>query len=201
MRKFNNIWGTIAKEQQVWRKSMQPHQRLVIEIGAGVGMHPIQYAHHNPNDFIVAIERTTNKAQKLISRVNSHPQLNNIYPIHADAIEWISKNIDDNEVSHYFILYPNPYPKLKQANKRFMHMPFMYKLLATLQGQITLATNIESYYAEAKEVFTNTWGLDIITDEILPENYPARTHFEKKYLARQEKCFNLVLGNYMFTKK
>ena len=194
MRHFNNIWSFVPIDEQKWREGIQPKQNLAIEIGAGAGYHPVRFAQGNPETFLVAIERTQIKAEKMMGRVSYHPHLKNVCALHADAVEWICQNVQENEVSAYFMLYPNPYPKEKQANKRFMNMPFMHKLLQTLKtdGEITLATNMLFYYEEAKKVFCDTWGLKIKEDRVLDKLFTPRTHFEKKYLARGEACYNVV---------
>jgi tRNA G46 methylase TrmB len=94
-----------------------------------------------------------------------------------------------------FLLYPNPNPLARSANRRWHQMPFFAKLAAVLKpgGTLTLATNIEAYAAEAEQFIQTIWGLRLIqrqairAGEIIP-----RTHFEKKYLARGETCWNLI---------
>lgn len=190
MREFKNIWSPILVKDQTWRP--KKNEKLVIEIGAGVGLHPIQYAQENNNDFVVAIERTLNKFQKMQRRHKNH-HLANLLPIHADATRWICQNIRENEVDKYFILYPNPYPKSCQANKRFHNMPFMQYLIKTLKkkGEIVLATNDLGYYQDAKKSLQEKFSLNLLEDGLW--TFLPRTHFEKKYRARGEKCFNIKL--------
>lgn len=195
MKKFQNIWPFIPCESQVWRKQFTQHDKLVIEIGAGAGLHAIQYASQHPNNFIIPIERTLVKSKKLIRRVENHPNLTNIYPVSGDAIPWICQHCFAEEVDHYFILYPNPYPKHSHANKRFINMPFMEKMFETLKpgGLITFATNMANYYVEVKRVAQERWPLTIIDAGLLPQSFKPRTNFEKKYLARGELCFQVIL--------
>lgn len=166
--------------------------RLAIEIGSGVGWHAIQYSKAHPDTMMVAIEKTANKFEKLDRRRKNHPELTNLFPVHSNAINWISAYVGSASVDEYFILYPNPYPKDPQ--KRWFGMPFMSYLIETLKpgGQLTLATNIESYYLEAKKYNDGQWGLKIILDSIVSKTEKPRTHFEKKYLERGEACYNLV---------
>lgn len=187
MRKYIPYLPKIAKEEQNWRTD----KPIMIEIGAGVGLHAINFSSKNQCDYI-AIEKTKIKFQKFQNRVNHHQNLENLTPIYGDAIDWISQNIYPNEVEQYFILFPNPYPKKSQSNKRFINMPFMSFLIETLKinGTITIATNEKFYYEEVKEKISLYPNLEIIEDRL---NYEYRTHFEKKYLERNEDCFNLIL--------
>ena len=103
-----------------------------IEIGCGVGLHPITYAKIHPDRNLVALEHTKEKFDKFWGRYENHASLDNLYPIHGNAISWISAHIKPASVSRYFLLYPNPWPKARHKNRRWAAMPFMAKLHETL---------------------------------------------------------------------
>ncbi|MES2769923.1 MAG: SAM-dependent methyltransferase [Bdellovibrionota bacterium] len=166
---------------------------LDIEIGCGVGFHPIDYAKNNPERLLVAIEKTSEKFAKFLGRLEKHPQIKNVVPVHTNAIWWVAHYVKPQSVDRYFILYPNPYPKDPQ--KRFFEMPFMTYLVETLKpgGIITLATNEKYYFDESLENAQKIFGLKVIENRIVEKSEKPRTHFEKKYLERGETCYNLVL--------
>lgn len=58
-------------------------------------------------------------------------------------------------------------------------------------GALILATNETFYAEEAEEMLVEKWGLKLISKAKLEPGTVARTHFEKKYLARGESCWNL----------
>ncbi len=173
---------------------LDPAMPLDVEIGCGVGYHPLKYAQKNPGRQLVAFERTTEKFEKFAGRLKNHPELPNLFPVHGDAIPWITHGFLPESVDRYFLLYPNPYPKEAQKNQRFHFMPFFSRLKDTLKrgGSITLATNEESYMLEAKQVLREQWGMKLIDCRELPLDFTPRTHFEKKYLLRGDRCWNLV---------
>jgi len=193
MRDYQNPFPDADPLASHFRTLKSDAQALVVEIGCGVGLHPIQFAQKNPDTFIIAIEKTADKFDKFQRRFEHH-NLPNLLPVHANVQHWVPQHLQANEVDAYYMLYPNPYPKESQKNKRFMNMPFMACVIKTLKpgGQITLATNELFYYEEAKAVFVDTWGLDCIEDRIIAADEPPRTHFEKKYLSRGARCYNLV---------
>lgn len=166
---------------------------LDIEIGCGVGFHPLQYARANPSRTLIAFERTKEKFAKFAGRVAHHDALPNLVAVHGDGIAWVVHGVRPTSVDRYFLLYPNPSPKDK--NQRWFAMPFMRHMISTLKvgGTITLATNITPYYEEAKELATEEWGLKIVEDRAVAASDKPRTHFEKKYLERGETCWNLVV--------
>lgn len=176
------------------RLPIDPTQPLDVEIGCGVGFHPLRYARRNPDRQLVAFERTREKFAKFAGRVSHHEELPNLIPVHGDAVNWIAHSFAPESVDRYFLLYPNPYPKESQRNLRFHLMPFFSVLRDTLKqgGTITLATNEEFYAGEAVEAMREIWGLRLLERRELPFDSVPRTHFEKKYLARGDRCWNLV---------
>ncbi len=169
-----------------------------LEIGCGAGLHPIQYALANPERRIVAIEHTHTRFGLFAGRLKHHPQATNLVAIHDDAIAWVTHRVPEGSLSRVFLLYPNPYPKPKHLNKRWYAMPFMGELLASLMpgGTLTLATNEGFYAEEARQWMTGEWGTALVEDRVLRvpagEKTGGRTHFERKYLARGEACYDLV---------
>jgi tRNA G46 methylase TrmB len=95
------------------------------------------------------------------------------------------------QVQQFFILYPNPEPH--NPAQRWLNMPFFEFLLSRLQvdGQITLASNIPEYIAEAEQQLQEIWKLPYVKEVIASDS--ARTHFEIKYLERGELCQQLLI--------
>lgn len=165
-----------------------------LEIGAGQGLHAIRYAKANPNRRLLAIERTSDKFEKLHGRYQKHQELTNLFPLHADAISVVTHLITENYLERVFLLYPNPYPKAKQRNQRWYNSPFMECLKARMksEAQFFLSTNIDWYAKEALASLTKTWGFHLLSDQKISDPQLAQTHFEKKYLLRGELCHRMV---------
>lgn len=166
-----------------------------MEVGAGQGLFAVQFSCAYPTKTLVAIERTQERFARLQQRVaNNHCQ--NVIPIRANGVNWITHCLPPQSVDEYFFWYPNPYPKVSQQNKRFHAMPFMGYLIKTLkpQGTITMATNEAFYYAEAKAWMVDVWHMTCLIDRQILPTEPPRTHFEKKYLGRGDTCWELLFG-------
>jgi tRNA G46 methylase TrmB len=181
----------------VWPLELN-HSPLDLEIGCGVGWHPIWYATENPQRRLIAIEHTRAKFASFAQRLRSHQQpqtlasgLTNLQAVHADAIRWVSHFVRPESVDRCWILYPNPEPKA--VNKRWMRSPFMHQLLKVLKpgGEIHIATNDQSYISEAIEWAEKAWSLEVFLRTSFDQTTfkSPRTHFEKKYLLRGETCF------------
>lgn len=164
---------------------------LVLEIGAGKGKHALSFVTQQPDKHLIAIERTRNKFEAFAK----HAELqgaSNLDAIHADAIAWIVHAIAPSSVAKIFILYPNP--EQHNSNQQWLNMPFFEFLLSRLQvgGEIVLATNIETYMDNAERQATDVWALPNTRCSVPTDS--ERTHFEVKYLARGETCWELRMN-------
>ncbi len=163
---------------------------LILEIGAGKGKHALSFATANSDQQLIAIERTRNKFEAF-AKAATQQGLTNLIPVHADAIAWIVHAIAPNSIARIFILYPNP--EQHNPNQQWLNMPFFEFLLSRLQegGEVILATNIEAYMDNAEQQATAVWRLPSVRHQVSAGS--QRTHFEVKYLARQETCWELSM--------
>ncbi|CBW25985.1 putative tRNA (guanine-N(7)-)-methyltransferase [Halobacteriovorax marinus SJ] len=173
-----------------------PNMPLDIEIGCGVGLHPIQYSMANPDRYLVAIEHTTEKFEKFKRRFEKHGCPKNLLPVHENGISWVAHLLEKESVDRFFFLFPNPNPKPSQQNKRFHAMPFMEKVIECLKldGTVHMATN-ESFYAEeCLDFMTNVWKLKCVEHRMITkdDNFIGRTHFERKYLERGQEIHDFI---------
>ena len=165
-------------------------QPLILEIGAGKGKHALSFATENPDKHLIAIERTRNKFEAF-HRLFTQQSLDNLTPVHADAIAWVVHAIAPNSLAGIYILYPNP--EQHNPNQQWLNMPFFEFLLSRLQpeGKIILATNIEAYIDNAEQQAAKVWQLPYSRNVVASDS--DRTHFEVKYLARNERCWQLTM--------
>lgn len=163
---------------------------LILEIGAGKGKHALSFAAAHSDRHLIAIERTRNKFEAF-TKIFNQQCLSNLTPIHADAIAWTVYAIPPNSLTSIYLLYPNP--EQHNPNQQWLNMPFFEFLLSRLQagGEVVLATNIESYMEHAEQQAINIWQLSCSRHQIPTDS--QRTHFEVKYLARGETCWQLTL--------
>ena len=161
---------------------------LVLEIGAGKGKHALSFALQNSDKHLIAIERTRNKFDAF-AKLAAQQKSSNLSAIHADAIAWIVHAIAPNSIERIFILYPNP--EQHNPNQQWLNMPFFEFLLSRLQvnGEVILATNIEAYMDNAEQQANVVWCLPNTRHKVASDS--QRTHFEVKYLARGETCWQL----------
>ena len=165
-------------------------QPVCVEIGAGKGKHALLFSGQNPEQQLIAVERTREKFL-FMQKQHALEGSKNLLPVHADALPWVVHALFPAQVEQFFILYPNPEPH--NPAQRWLNMPFFEFLLSRLKtgGSITLASNIPEYIAEAEQQLIDVWKLPFIK-EVIPAD-SARTHFEIKYLERGELCQQLIM--------
>lgn len=189
--------GTEARRQlDQWLQGELP---LELEIGCGVGLHPLRSALAHPDRNFLALERTREKFEKFLRRYVNHGSPKNLLPLHADAVTVVALALPSHCLSHVDLLYPNPYPQNPAA--RWMRMPFMEVLLDRLKpgGTLRLATNLQGYAEEAQAYAKSAWALELLEKGELrgmstEQGQPCvpLTHFERKYLERGETCTHLI---------
>lgn len=111
------------------------------------------------------------------------------------------------DISHHYILYPNPYPKKNRIKKRFYAHP-SFPLILKLGGEIVVRSNWEGYLKEFAQsvVHAHEYYSEIKSDVTLrylnnalegpkerTDKSIAWTNFEKKYDDVGEKTYELIL--------
>lgn len=129
----------------------------------------------------------------------------NLLLLHEHASSVLCHLIPESSISRVFILYPNPYPKAKHLNQRWHAHSIMHRILKVLcaEGEVLMRSNIESYMIEAKEYFQDHWNLKVnhLKSFSKEDQKDPWTHFEKKYLDRGQKCFELSVCKPLNWKK
>lgn len=195
--KPNNLFTQLSENE---KNFIEYHQKqpLDLEIGAGVGLFAIKYSLENPKRGLIAIEKTKEKFSKLSRRFDNHKKPSNLLVVHSDALTWCIENLVDGAINRCFVLYPNPYPKSSDLNKRFYAMPLFGEFLKKINqnGEIFLASNEKFYIDESKVYFKQEFGLTLIKEEVFHISkdpiFLPKTHFEKKYFLRGDYCHHLT---------
>lgn len=161
-----------------------------LEIGAGTGDFALQYARENPRRLLVSIEHTTNKFVGFQRKLQeNHPE--NLLVCHTNAVSWLTHRLGEKKIDRCFFWYPNPEPK--NLNKRWIRAPFFGHLLKHLseEAEVFFASNLVEYIDEVEKLAKENWKMHIAHKSIV--SVPARTAFERKYMATGQTCFEIVL--------
>jgi len=165
---------------------------LDLEIGSGTGDFAFFWTQQSKNH-LIAIEKTRHRFLKFEKKYRQNGSPSFLWPIHTNAVWWLARYGKKHMFEHIFLLYPNPYPKKKQAHKRWVNrlfMPFLLDLLRP-KGKLELRTNMLFYFKEFQEKMKNFSYMLLIEEKKLKEASKAQSLFEKKYLVRGEVCWLL----------
>lgn len=142
---FENFFG--IRPSEVW-----------LEIGFGGGEHLAEQALKNKNVGIIGAEPFLNGVASLLAHLNGshgieakHGELEEgrvdnvrIWP---DDVRQMFPYFKDGSFKRVFVLYPDPWPKARHAERRFINgfnLKHLYRLLAD-DGRLFVATDVQDY--------------------------------------------------------
>jgi len=199
-------------------KPIQPHTKKAFEqvitwLGAwegdiifdsccGVGLSTIALAERFPDAKVIGID----KSEQRVGKHSHHSQavenrLNNHLLVRADVIDfWRLAVAHKIQLSHHFLLYPNPYPKKTQVQKRW-HGSSSFLDIMALGGVLEIRSNWLLYLEECQFVLNklgHSSTLTAINGQIV--DFQPLTLFEKKYINSGQTCYRLVAPQYLEDK-
>ena len=139
-------------------------KELWLEIGFGGGEHVAELSKLYPRVGFIGAEPFLNGVSSLLAHLNgSHrfPKENadleqgrsdnvRVWP---DDVRLVFPFLPDGVFDRIFVLYPDPWPKARHAERRFINqnnLPELYRLL-TPKGQLFVATDVVGYAEWVKE--------------------------------------------------
>lgn len=130
-----------------------PNQKVILEIGSGMGEASAQIAAADPDNQYVAVEmHSPGLAALLILIIEG--KLKNIRVIREDAIYLLTNFIPDEHLDGIHLLFPDPWPKNRQHKRRIVQREFIELIAKKLKpaGFIHIATDWQTYadWIEAK---------------------------------------------------
>lgn len=170
---------------------------LELEIGFGGGEHLAEVAKRQPKTGFLGAEPFLNGVASLLAHLNgSHltgsgklelekGRVDNIRLWPGDIRELFEK-FPDGTFKRIYLLYPDPWPKKRHAERRFINsynIPHLYRLLAD-DGELFLATDVAPYVEWTLEKMAE-FGLFNQTKKAVhtPPKGWISTRYEKKGIA------------------
>jgi len=175
------------EEHVSWPAIFGNTNQVVCEIGSGKGRFLISRAAASPATNYLGIERAV-KYHRLIRQRVERRGLTNIRLLNTDAAHFVRTYVPPLSVQHYYILFPDPWPKKRHRKRRLVNGDFLARLLPTLApgGCIHYKTDFQEYFEQmldvsrARHELIEVYCSTIIPGQADPES--ADTSFERKYL-------------------
>lgn len=121
-------------------------QKVILEIGSGMGEATAQIAQATPNTGYLAVEMHQPGLAALLMLI-VEKELTNIKFIREDAIYLLSHYIGDSSLDGIHLLFPDPWPKNRQHKRRIVQSEFVQLVAEKLKsgGFINIATDWQPY--------------------------------------------------------
>ncbi len=126
---------------------------LTLEIGFGNGDSLAAMAEQEPDSDFIGIEVHRPGVGRLLKTTHER-QLNNVRVFCADAVEVLSRCIDDHSLERVLLFFPDPWPKKKHHKRRIVQPVFVSLLARKLKGGglLHMATDWQPYAEHMLEV-------------------------------------------------
>ena len=163
---------------------------VFIEVGPGRGEFLLASARDDLAHNYFAIERSRARVREIERTLTKHGDLANVRVINADAACTLAL-LPDACVAGYFVLFPDPWWKVRHHRRRLLTPELVATLRRTLVigGLLLLATDVPGYFDVAQEYLGADAGLELI--EAGPSPAPS-TSFSRKAQRRGTPIYRSV---------
>lgn len=165
----------------------RPSQEVWLEIGFGGGEHLLWQARANPDVGLIGCEPFINGVASLLGGIDDD-RLETIRIHDGDARDLIAW-LPAGSVSRAFILFPDPWPKKRQAKRRLITPQLVWSLARILQrgAELRFASDDMTYVRDALHVIGKdeafAWTACRADDwRVRPADWPE-TRYERKALS------------------
>lgn len=150
------IFGIEQSDQLINFAEIFPDaNRIIMEIGFGMGEATAQIAKADPTTGYLANEVHRPGIGKLLLRIEEN-ELANLRTIEGDAFEILAEMIADESLDGVHLFFPDPWPKARHFKRRIVNQEFIAAVGSKLQtgGFFHIATDWQPYAEWIAEEFT-----------------------------------------------
>lgn len=175
---LQKIHGIEFKQEQIKISEIFPKSdKVILEIGFGMGEATAIIAKNHPNNGYIAVDVHPPGIGKLLARIVEN-DLTNLKVIEEDVHVVLQHMIADESLDGIHLFFPDPWPKKKHNKRRIVNEGFLNLIHPKLKkgGFIHIATDWVPYASSIQEVFS---GSTLFTGGVIekPEWRPV-TRFE-----------------------
>ncbi|MEQ1753942.1 MAG: tRNA (guanosine(46)-N7)-methyltransferase TrmB [Micropepsaceae bacterium] len=116
-----------------------------LEVGFGGGEHLVAQAQANPETGFIGCEPFANGVAKLLTQIQAQT-LGNVRVEPDDARDVLDR-LPESSLSTFFVLFPDPWPKLRHHKRRFIQTATLDQISRLLKsgGELRVATDHMDY--------------------------------------------------------
>jgi len=175
---LQKVHGIEFKQEQINISAIFPSSdKVIMEIGFGMGEATAIIAKNHPNNGYIAVDVHPPGIGKLLARIVEN-DLTNLKVIEEDVHVVLQHMIADESLDGIHLFFPDPWPKKKHNKRRIVNEGFLALIHPKIKkgGFIHIATDWVPYAVSIEEVFA---GSTLFTGGVIdkPEWRPV-TRFE-----------------------
>jgi len=162
----------------------EEYSKVALEIGFGGGEHLLVQAQYNPDTLFIGCEPFINGVAKCLAGIDAD-NIQNIRLFTHDARELVQA-MPAQSVDSIFILFPDPWPKLRHNKRRLVNAETL-EMLARIHkpgGRLLIATDHEDYSVWILEQLLTTphyqWQAKEQADWTTPPKDWTETKYQRK---------------------
>ncbi|GIZ52200.1 tRNA (guanine(46)-N(7))-methyltransferase TrmB [Noviherbaspirillum aridicola] len=164
-----------GEAMQAWRKAGQPP--LILDSGCGVGLSTMNLAARYPDHFVIGVDQSAHRLARNTAWQGEPPP--NHLCVRAELADfWRLLHRERVVLAQHFLLYPNPWPKVGQLQRRWHGHP-VFPVLPALGGAFECRSNWRIYIEECALALHCLGVAGVRVDRIHPD--APLTPFERKY--------------------
>ncbi len=152
---------------------------LILDAGCGVGLSTLHLAAQFPDHYVIGVDQSADRLARNTQWQGVEPT--NCTWVRADLIDyWRLMQMHAIRPARHYLLYPNPWPKIGQLQRRWHGHP-VFPIVVALGGYLECRSNWQVYIEECAAALTQ-----LSSKAVTPEPYhspDAITPFEHKYQA------------------
>jgi tRNA (guanine-N7-)-methyltransferase len=192
---LQQVHGVEFKQEQINISQIFPNSdKVILEIGFGMGEATAIIAKNHPNNGYIAIDVHPPGIGKLLARIVEN-DLTNLKVIEEDVHVVLQHMIADESLDGIHLFFPDPWPKKKHNKRRIVNEGFLALIHPKIKkgGFIHIATDWVPYAHNIQEVFA---GSTLFTGGVIdkPEWRPV-TRFEGQGIDKDH-----AVNDMMYTK-
>jgi len=192
---LQKVHGIEFKQEQINIPAIFPaSEKVIMEIGFGMGEATAIIAKNHPNNGYIAVDVHPPGIGKLLARIVEN-DLTNLKVIEEDVHVVLQHMIADESLDGIHLFFPDPWPKKKHNKRRILNEGFLSLIHPKIKkgGFIHIATDWVPYAVSIQEVFA---GSTLFTGGVIdkPEWRPV-TRFEGQGIDKDH-----AVNDMMYTK-
>jgi tRNA (guanine-N7-)-methyltransferase len=192
---LQKVHGIEFKQEQIDIPAIFPKSdKVIMEIGFGMGEATAIIAKNHPNNGYIAVDVHPPGIGKLLARIVEN-ELTNLKVIEEDVHVVLQHMIKDESLDGIHLFFPDPWPKKKHNKRRILNEGFLSLIHPKIKkgGFIHIATDWVPYAVSIQEVFA---GSSLFTGGVIekPEWRPV-TRFEGQGIDKDH-----AVNDMMYTK-